>query len=250
MQLKGNPMNSRIGTIPFLVFLALIVQSAESQTVITFDGSKLKEGDSVSNQFDGAIFSNAIFVLPGEPEFAFNAADFALSDEVLDPESTGFIGPFITVAAVPGTISIQFDNPVSQLSFLAADLDNTDVLAYVAFGPNNNFLGVRGISDDFAGTGDGSARLVEVPWNGVSRLEIRVETAGGGGRWGFDTLTYTEKSSVLLGDVNQDGSVDLLDVAPFIDVLTSNGFQTEADINQDGDVDLLDVAPFVVLLAG
>ena len=54
----------------------------------------------------------------------------------------------------------------------------------------------------------------------------------------------------LLGDVNQDGTVDLLDVAPFVELLTNGDFQAEADINQDGIVDLLDVAPFVDLLAG
>ena len=54
----------------------------------------------------------------------------------------------------------------------------------------------------------------------------------------------------LIGDVNQDGSVDLLDVGPFVDLLVSGDFQKEADINEDGTVDLLDVTPFVALLAG
>ena len=52
----------------------------------------------------------------------------------------------------------------------------------------------------------------------------------------------------LLGDVNRDGSVDLLDVAPFVERLILGKFQIEADVNQDGVVDLLDVAPFVDLL--
>ena len=42
-----------------------------------------------------------------------------------------------------------------------------------------------------------------------------------------------------------DGSVDLLDVAPFVELLANGGFKAEADINQDGNVDLLDVQPFV-----
>ena len=53
-----------------------------------------------------------------------------------------------------------------------------------------------------------------------------------------------------LGDVNQDGVINLLDVDPFVDLLTSGDFQNEADINQDGVVNLLDVDPFVVLLSG
>ena len=55
---------------------------------------------------------------------------------------------------------------------------------------------------------------------------------------------------VLLGDVNLDGVVNLLDVRPFIEILTNNQFQVEADINQDGNVDLLDVQPFADLITG
>ena len=53
---------------------------------------------------------------------------------------------------------------------------------------------------------------------------------------------------VVLGDVNLDGSVDLLDVAAFIDRIQSGTYQIEADVNLDGEVDLLDVDPFVDLL--
>ena len=56
--------------------------------------------------------------------------------------------------------------------------------------------------------------------------------------------------NVLRGDVNRDGTVDLLDVQPFVESLTSGELQLEADINLDGVVDLLDVAPFIQLLTG
>lgn len=54
---------------------------------------------------------------------------------------------------------------------------------------------------------------------------------------------------LLLGDINQDGVVDLLDISPFVKLLAAGGFQVEADINQDGVFDLLDVALFVDLLS-
>ena len=53
-----------------------------------------------------------------------------------------------------------------------------------------------------------------------------------------------------LGDVNQDGEVNLLDVQPFVAVLTSGNFLLEADVNEDGEVNLLDVSGFVDLLTG
>ncbi len=55
---------------------------------------------------------------------------------------------------------------------------------------------------------------------------------------------------ILLGDVNCDGQVNLLDVGPFVDLITSGAFLDKADINQDGSVNLLDVGPFVALLTG
>ena len=54
----------------------------------------------------------------------------------------------------------------------------------------------------------------------------------------------------ILGDVNQDGAVNLLDVNPFVGLLSSGGYLFEADINGDGAVNLLDVDPFVALLSG
>ena len=52
-----------------------------------------------------------------------------------------------------------------------------------------------------------------------------------------------------LGDVNCDGEVNLLDIAPFLDSIGSNEYNFKADINQDGNVDLLDAEPFVELFS-
>ena len=66
----------------------------------------------------------------------------------------------------------------------------------------------------------------------------------------ISNFQFKGTGNLLIGDVNGDGSIDLLDVSPFVDLLTNGGFQAAADINQDGIVDLLDVAPFVDLLTG
>ena len=56
--------------------------------------------------------------------------------------------------------------------------------------------------------------------------------------------------AVLLGDVNGDSVVDLLDVTPFVNTIADGTYLVEADINLDGSVDLLDVQLFVNLLIG
>lgn len=67
--------------------------------------------------------------------------------------------------------------------------------------------------------------------------------------------SFTNRANVtvinsLLGDINQDGNVDLLDIAPLVEIIVASEFLFEADVNQDGNVDLLDVVPFVALLTG
>lgn len=56
--------------------------------------------------------------------------------------------------------------------------------------------------------------------------------------------------SCLLGDVNDDGVVDLLDVPAFVQALLDMEFSCQADINEDGLLDLQDVDPFVEFLLG
>ena len=65
------------------------------------------------------------------------------------------------------------------------------------------------------------------------------------------TLTVTLVSTeVILGDCDQDGDVDFLDIAPFIEILSTAAVLAEADCNLDGDVNFLDIAPFIVILTG
>ena len=95
-----------------------------------------------------------------------------------------------------------------------------------------NVVGVEGDSVDIF-TSAGSTGIVNMgmtvnPTIGISTINV---------------------GSFLLGDVNCDGVVDLLDVAPFVDLLTNGEFSDKADINMDGVVDLLDVDPFVDLLS-
>ena len=63
-------------------------------------------------------------------------------------------------------------------------------------------------------------------------------------------LVECADDDVLHGDVNMDGIINLLDVAPFIAILSAGDFQAEADVNKDGVVNLLDVPDFIDLIGG
>ena len=88
-------------------------------------------------------------------------------------------------------------------------------------------------TDAFAMSSDGSWAIFEATLNG-----------------GINGAFLIEIDNVLLGDLNLDGIVDLLDVNPLIQVICCGSFQAEGDINCDGVVDLLDVDPFVQILTG
>jgi hypothetical protein len=88
-------------------------------------------------------------------------------------------------------------------------------------------------------------------------IEFRIYTVGG--QWGGHGLSLNSfrlngaadgESEVLIGDVNLDGVVNLLDIRPFIDLLLSGGYSVEADINGDGAVNSLDIDPFIDILLG
>lgn len=96
-------------------------------------------------------------------------------------------------------------------------------------------------SNVFNGLGQGA--VVQT----VGNLDLVINYFGGDGN---DITVVAVPRNALLGDVNLDGVVDLLDVGPFVILLSNNVFQTEADVNQDGIVSLLDVGPFVAILSG
>jgi len=81
----------------------------------------------------------------------------------------------------------------------------------------------------------------------VDGLDLLITYTAGDGN---DIAVFVVEGGILLGDVNLDGVVNLLDIAPFVALISSGEFQAEADINGDGEVTLLDIAGFVDLLAG
>ncbi len=65
------------------------------------------------------------------------------------------------------------------------------------------------------------------------------------------TVNDTGDCPNTLGDINGDGVVTLLDVGPFVDLITGDAdFNCAGDFTDDGEVTLLDVAPFVDSIGG
>jgi hypothetical protein len=104
------------------------------------------------------------------------------------------------------------------------------------FDPNNN---VNPITWNMQGSHD--IGLIDINCDG--NLDIFMATCE-------DYHMFINDAEILLGDVNRDGLVNLLDVSPFVDVVTSGACNAQSDVNQDGVTNLLDVGPFVALISG
>jgi hypothetical protein len=146
-------------------------------------------------------------------------------------------------------------------------------------GTGPNAYSLRSSLDGFAsniasGSITGSAEPVEFSLNLsagtfdaiADPITFRLFATGAGGSSGTFSInnfsfhgSVLEAISILLGDMNNDGLVDLDDVNPFVQGLTDPagyesqfGFapSTRGDINQSGLFDLDDVNEFVGLLTG
>ena len=72
---------------------------------------------------------------------------------------------------------------------------------------------------------------------------------GGANGGGYARVFVSQISNCTLGDVDLSGSVDFLDIQPFIAVLSGGTNQCEADCDQSGMVDFLDIQPFIAILS-
>ena len=98
-------------------------------------------------------------------------------------------------------------------------------------------------------------RLLDLIDTTSSRADLRFSSDTGGDvfilnkRDGIIRRLVTLEPEFLLGDVNRDGVVSLLDISGFIAVLSAGGNQAEADIDGDGTVTFSDIGPFISLLS-
>ena len=63
-------------------------------------------------------------------------------------------------------------------------------------------------------------------------------------------VVFFSNTPFVLGDVDQSGTVDFLDIGPFVNLLSTGGFMLQADIDGSGAVDFLDIGPFIAILSG
>ena len=142
-----------------------------------------------------------------------------------------------------------FDHAVVQVS----NNNSTWTTVWNHVGPTFNDAAWTFQSFDISAVADNKA-TVYIRWG--------LSSDGGvtGSGWNIDDVEIVGKpivncGGITIGDVNQDGVVNGLDIGPFVSVLLNPSVATStqtcaADINQNCGVTIEDVAPFVALLLG
>ena len=62
--------------------------------------------------------------------------------------------------------------------------------------------------------------------------------------------TETPEEEPLLGDMNGDGSLNVLDIVTMVTLVLSGTFSNIGDVNQDGALNVLDVVLLVQIVLG
>lgn len=66
----------------------------------------------------------------------------------------------------------------------------------------------------------------------------------------FEHANALYDANLILGDVNIDGGINLLDVAPFVHLFVNGLYSRFADFDEDGDINKADIAPFIAAIIG
>lgn len=235
--------------IPFASFLGPNWFSERSSVKLTIaEGlqttADIDNNDSIATA-QAVTFSN--MTVPNTIVKGQNAGDFDFS-----------VSAFVVEGSLDGKMDPQ---DVFQIEAKAGDSLNLQALSSVpgrfegnSINPNISVFDSSGAFVDYFGSdafNESELKTVDaimfdlfIPVDGTYFVEVdspNIDEAGA-----YELFVY--RFNGAQGDVNCDGTVNMLDVGPFVDAIQSEEPSPKADINNDGVVDLFDVQPFVDLL--
>ena len=239
---------------------ALTTDGAVIRTGVEIPESVGGIGDSFDNFDFFGVSENGSYMATGDSDGNTATDEFVMIDGQIVLREGDSIGS----GTLAGAIEAGFRNEdgdwavVWDANLGAANLEvlifNGDVILTEGDLVDWNGDGVIDTSDDGAVidnfTGINSLTMSRVDATGTLRMYFTADVDVNGEILEGGFVVETAGNSILLGDVNADGNVNLLDVSPFVKAIQSGTYVPAADINSDNDVNLLDVDPFITELGG
>jgi len=222
--LDGPQLNVTGGTVAISNFVGDLTQTDGIVDIENVDGNFIQEGGLLA---------------PGNsPGTTTVTGNYNLNNGSIEIELAGTNqGILFDFIKVNGLALIDATSTSLEIVFLDG-FENT-VAAADTFTILNAGNGLSGV---FSGFSDGS----------------RIQTVDGLGSFQINYLSnsvilsnfVTSSLDILLGDVDLNGTVNFIDIAPLIAILSNGDFLAEADCDESGEVNFLDIAPFIAILSG
>ena len=250
-----------VRAVAFVVLTALICSVCNGQPDIYLSHSGFEDGNAATNvcasYTPGENFSVYVWVDENFEVMYGACLDFSISGPgvvaILDVE---VFNPNITIVDIP--INRRWQEVSSGINMIDTSVENicavavtsgTGILTSQITGsqfedqlhdPNSQSFLFAKVDMTAVGTGDVEAMIADGPGGILGPIQNIV----------FGSIAINVSTTAIqYGDVDGSGAVNLLDVTPFVNLLSIGGCSVEADVNCDGALDLLDVARFVELLS-
>ena len=212
--------NATLGSVPFSVPVLEDERTDGDQLMLTVNGFTGGQGAEIQASNSAVL---GLGIHSGE-----DIDEFFLFDAILNESLTISFSQDLYIQELDLGSLFGFDNEqftVNDIVINDADANSRDEFSFVTdTDPDGMFL----------------------PAGETLRLAA---TSGSVNIQGLTVQVVTDDIPIdLICDVNMDGVINFLDIAPFISLLTIGDFQAEADCNQDGVVSFLDIAPFIMIL--
>lgn len=272
MELAVPTHNFRLSTVPTMKKLILAIgfslagiltSIGQAQIIpLTFDSNQSSVDVSIDGNSSSSILSGtATLDLQNSGPPSGNAQLTQLDITADEGLNYSFVLGLVSASTTPGDVTISLVTPGAPGTLAGSSFDQLANMATI-----NGSIAVS----DPLGLAGGS-QTVDLSTIAISPFDINAITVtqSGNNITVSSSFSVTETTTlgelevdvtyvatgvvpvvtVLLGDVNLDGVVTFLDIAPFIAILAAEGFQAEADLDQSGVVDFLDISPFITALA-
>ena len=217
-------------------------------------------GDSYDNFDFLNVTESGSYLVTGDTDASVALDEFVMIDGEIVLREGDIVGPGL----ISGAIESAFMNEERDWAAIwSANIAaaNVEVLIF-----NGEIILTEGQTVDWNGDGviDGDDQnAVIVNFTGISPMTITRVAASGmlniyftadcdvdGETLEGGFVVQVPGNGVLLGDLNGDGIVTLLDIAPFVKAISSGVYNPAGDINGDNQVDLLDISGLIQFIQG
>tara|TARA_Y100001968_G_scaffold321913_1_gene357121 strand:- start:825 stop:1298 length:474 start_codon:yes stop_codon:yes gene_type:complete len=90
--------------------------------------------------------------------------------------------------------------------------------------------------------------IIDNLYNEIGRIALNSGLNNSSKNYIRNIISEHYPEDILLGDLNQDGIINVLDVIQVVNLILSIGFNDLADVNLDGNVDVLDIVSIVNII--